>query len=61
MVNIELITSENLQVLDFIKNWQSKNEYNPKFLNEHNAKFNAEFADFLNNSNLSEETKKTFK
>ena len=48
--------NENNKVLDFIKTWQSKNEYNPKFLDEYNAKFNAEFNDFLKAGNFTAET-----
>lgn len=59
-VSIELIRKENQQVLDFIKDWQNKNEYNPRFLHEYNSKFNAEFADFLNNSGFTAETISTY-
>lgn len=52
--------NENNKVLEFIKAWQSKNEYNPKFLAEFNAKFNAEFNDFLNAGNFSTETIQLF-
>ncbi len=51
---------ENNQVLNFIKDWQSKNEYNPKFLDEYNAKFNAELAEYLNTTDISQETKEFF-
>lgn len=53
--------NENNKVLDFIKDWQSKNEYNPKFLDEFNAKFNAEFNDFLSTGNFSDETIEFFR
>jgi len=53
--------NENNQVLKFINEWQVKNNYNPQFLTEYNAKFNAEFWDFLDNSKLSESTKNFFK
>lgn len=51
---------ENNQVLNFIKEYQSKNEYNPMFLDEYNAKFNAEFKQFLDNAKLSQKTKDFF-
>jgi hypothetical protein len=54
------ILKENEIVLNFIKNWQSKNEYNPLFLNEYNNKFNAEFNHFLKNSEFSNETIELF-
>lgn len=60
-IEVKTILAENEQVLNFIKNWQDKNEYNPKFLDEHNAKFNAEFNDFLNSNNFSQETINLFK
>jgi hypothetical protein len=53
---IESMQSENDKVLNFIKEFQSKNEYNPKFLDEYNAKFNAEFNEFLNSGNFSQKT-----
>ena len=57
---IELVREENQKVLDFIKTWQSKNEYNPKFLDEYNSKFNAEFKDYLQSNNFSQETLNTY-
>ena len=57
---VQLILNENKTVLDWIKGWQSKNEYNPRFLDEHNNKFNAEFNYFLNNGNFSEDTVNLF-
>ena len=57
---IERVRQENKTVLNFIKEWQSKNEYNPKFLDEYNAKFNAEFRDFLQSNDFHPETIKTF-
>lgn len=57
---VQEVINENNKVLEFIKDWQSKNEYNPKFLDEFNAKFNAEFNDFLNAGNFSTETIKLF-
>ena len=53
---VQEVINENNKVLEFIKDWQSKNEYNPKFLDEFNAKFNAEFNDFLNAGNFSKNT-----
>ena len=53
--------TESQKVSNFIKNWQSKNNYNPRFLDEYNAKFNAEFNYFLENSNFSKETISIFK
>lgn len=50
------ILTENKIVLSFIKNWQSKNDYNPIALKEYNNKFNVEFNHFLSNANLSKET-----
>ena len=58
---VESILNENDRVIEFIKEWQSKNEYNPKFLEEYNAKFNAEFNDFLENGNFTKETINLFK
>jgi len=52
----ESIKSENDKVLNFIKEFQAKNDYNPKFLDQYNAKFNAEFNDFLNSGNFSQKT-----
>ena len=57
---VQLILNENKTVLDWIKEWQSKNEYTPRFLDEHNNKFNAEFNYFLNNGNFSEDTVNLF-
>jgi hypothetical protein len=54
--SIESMQSENDKVLNFIKEFQSKNDYNPKFLDQYNAKFNAEFNDFLNSGNFSQKT-----
>jgi len=55
------LLSENETVLNFIKNWQSKNDYNPIALKEYNNKFNTEFNHFLNGANLSKETINSFK
>jgi kynurenine formamidase len=52
---------ESGKVLSFIKKWQSKNDYNPKFLKEYNEKFKAEFNEFLKNSNFSQTTVNIFK
>jgi len=51
---------ENEKVSDFIKNWQTKNEYNPKFMVEYNKKFKSEFNYFLKNSDFSKETIELF-
>lgn len=48
---------ENNKILSFIKEWQSKNDYNPLFMDEYNAKFNAEFKHYLDSVNVSQETK----
>jgi len=56
-----ILRSENEAVLEFIKDYQSKNEYNPKFLTEYNAKFNAELNEFMLASNFSKETIEFFK
>ena len=53
---IEKIKAENETVLSFIKNWQSKNDYNPIALNEYNAKFKVEMNHFLSTKNFSKET-----
>ena len=55
------LRTENEEIQKFIKNYQSKNEYNPRFLDEYNTKFNAEFDYFLNNSNFSKKTINFFK
>ena len=55
------ILNENDRVLSFIKKWQLKNDYNPKFSKEYNKKFNSEFNDFLENGNFSKETILMFK
>lgn len=57
---VTIAINENNRVLDFIKTWQGKNDYNPKFLDQYNAKFNAEFNDFLKAGNFSSETIKFF-
>ena len=54
-------TTEEQKVLNFIKEFQAKNEYNPIFLDEYNNKFNAEFNYFLEVENFSDETKNIFK
>ena len=53
--------NENKMILDFIKNWQDKNEYHPISIDEYNSKFKKEFFYFLDNSNLSKETIQLFK
>ena len=59
--NVESILNENERIQKFILDYQSKNDYNPKFLDEYNAKFNAEFTDFLENGNFTKETINLFK
>ena len=61
IADITQITDEKKKALNFIEDWQSKNEYNPLFLGEYNDKFNKEFNHFLNNSNFSEQTINFFK
>jgi hypothetical protein len=51
---------ENDLVLNFIKDWQSKNEYNPTRLNEYNDKFNVDLATYLDTTTISQETKEFF-
>lgn len=58
---VQQVVNENNQVLNWIETWQAKNDYTPKFLDEYNAKFKAEFNDYLDTSNLSESTIKLFK
>ena len=55
----ELINGTD-KIINFIKDWQSKNDYNPEFLNEHNDKFNTEFKSFMETENILEENKKLF-
>lgn len=38
----------------FCTEYRDKNEYNPQFLDEYNAKFNAEFKQFLESGNFSQ-------
>lgn len=57
----ERLQAENKAVLSFINDWQSKNEYNPRFLDEYNAKFRAEFNHFLENSNFHTDIVEFFK
>lgn len=59
--NVSQILNENERIQKFILDYQSKNEYNPKFLEEYNKKFNSEFNDFLENGNFSIETINLFK
>lgn len=59
--SVERTLKENQKILDFIKEYQEKNDYNPRFLDEYNAKFNTEFNYFLKNSNFSKETIELFK
>ena len=55
-MKVKKILDEGEQISNFIKNWQSKNDYNPQFMDEYNKKFNAEFNHFLKNNNFSKET-----
>lgn len=59
--SVERALEENQKILDFIKEYQEKNAYDPRFLNEYNAKFIAEFNHFLETSNFLEKTIKLFK
>lgn len=59
--SVERTLKENQKILNFIKEYQEKNDYNPRFLDEYNAKFNNEFNYFLKNSNFSKETIELFK
>ena len=54
-INNEILT-ENETVLNFIKNWQLKNEYNPISLDPYNEKFKIEFNHFLKNNDFSSDT-----
>lgn len=58
---VQQAVEENNKVLNWIKEWQSKNDYNHIFLDEYNVKFNAEFNHFLNTSSLSQTTIDLFK
>lgn len=59
--DINVIKQENETVLQFIKEWQNKNPYNPIALKEHNAKFKVDFDDFLSKGNFSKDTIEFFK
>jgi hypothetical protein len=61
MKTTENILKENERILKFIEEYKKNNNYNPNFLDEYNAKFNAEFNDFLDNGNFSVETINLFK
>jgi len=58
LTDIAVIRQENEKVLQWIKDWQSKHPYNPKYLEGHNALFNQEFNDHL--QQYSQETIKFF-
>ncbi len=60
MNTVKKILSENERVQNFIKEYQLKNNYNPAFLEQYNAKFNAEFNQFLIDGNFSQETVNLF-
>lgn len=60
MKTVKKILSENERVQNFIKEYQLKNNYNPVFLEQYNAKFNAEFNRFLIDGNFSQETVNLF-
>lgn len=46
--------TQHERIRKFCTEYRDKNEYNPKFLDEYNAKFNAEFKDFLESGNFSQ-------
>jgi hypothetical protein len=56
MQTTEKILSENERIQKFIKDYQLKNDYNPRFFEQYNAKFNAEFNQFLIDGNFSQQT-----
>ena len=61
---INTARQENKTVLNFIKEWQSKNPYNAINrieVNEHNAKWKVEFSEFLSKGNFSKDTLDLFK
>ena len=58
---LEAVQEENKKILEFIKTFQAKNEYNTEFLYEYNVKFNKEFKEYLLNNNFHAETLKNFK
>jgi len=60
MSTVKKILSENKRVQNFVKEYQLKNNYNPAFLEQYNAKFNAEFNQFLIDGNFSQETVNLF-
>ena len=59
--SVERVLAENQKILGFIKEYQEKNAYDPRSLNEYNAKFIVEFNHFLETSNFLEKTIKLFK
>ncbi len=61
ILSIETVLSENEKIQNFISDWRNKNNYDPKFINEYNAKFKAEFNHFLNSNDFSEEAINLFK
>ena len=54
------LNKENDTILHWIKEWQSKNDYNPIALDEYNAKFKKEFNHFLKNGNFDKDTVSIF-
>jgi hypothetical protein len=61
ILSIETVLTENEKIQNFISDWRNKNNYDPQFINEYNAKFEAEFNHFLNSNDFSEETINLFK
>ena len=55
------IILETELIIDFINNWQAKNNYDPEALNEYNAKFKKELNVFLDKNDFTKETKEIFK
>jgi len=51
---------ENEKVLNFIIDWESKNEYKKESLKKYNYRFTKEFNFFLNNNNFSKDTIELF-
>lgn len=48
--------TQHKKIQAFCVDYRNKNEYNPQFLDEYNAKFNAEFKQFLESGNFSQKT-----
>jgi UDP-galactopyranose mutase len=60
-MNEKIIVTENQKVLNFITNFQSKNEFKNISIDPYNEKFRIEFDFFLIKNNFSKETIKLFK